>query len=357
MFLFINFYESRKVRNTFILKVKLWFASERMNYRLYIFVVVYLNVSFMFSIHKYLNDKNALLSSKIAINQSNLVKHSEIPTNRINHLCQIKPLLVDNEDAIKTIESESKELSSRFEECSNPTFNIDSLVEVVRHDVMFEPVENLTLILNMTSIKTNFGLKKTDQLECSSQRFDKWINITERRNSIENLGSEIVFEEVKNYQIVVNESGFFYVKCWLEKRQNGIFANIYNFIRDLFVKSEFKNKTNERKQIKVFDHVYNVLPTDMQRLVLKRGEFKRTVSQFIDNFKFGLDMVNEKFKNDFINDDCPLCERPNEKQGNFSKANVLMIGIDSVSQQHFERLYPLTFKFLTHDMSDSLRYS
>jgi hypothetical protein len=251
------------------------------------------------------------------------------PIDQMNHFCLTTPLIFNNRDAMLSIETELKKLAPRFEKCSSKDFDIDSLIQVIRNDSLVgkssDSQEALTLKLNINAIETNFNLSKDDKdLRCWCQRFEKKLNSNERLSLPENLGTEMVFESGKNYEIKVNDSGFFYLNCWLQN--------------------------NKTQQFKVFDYVYIVLPTDMQRLVPKRTEFKRKINLFLKNLKFD-DRMGHKFKNTFINDDCPS----NKSYGLKDKMNVLMIGLDSLSQAHFERVFPLTFKFVATDLQDSLR--
>jgi hypothetical protein len=283
------------------------------------------------------NLKNSVEEKKRFKIEENIAHTPKEEHDQVNHLCQMPELMLYNKKVMNTIEYEKNIMKERWENCSNPNFEIDSLIQIIRNDVMVkfdEGEENLTLKLDVSAIKVNFNLLEKDDLLCSFLKFDKKLNVSERSQLFEYFGEGIIFEPTKNYEINLNESGFFYLRCSIKNTTKGL-------------------EKQQENRVKIFDYVYTILPTDMQRLAKRRNEFKKYIDDFLTRKGIDSNSKNNHFKNAFINDDCPSKKSDSREK---SKMNVLMIGLDSISNVHFDRVFPLTLKFLTDELEDTLRY-
>lgn len=147
-------------------------------------------------------------------------------------------------------------------------------------------------------IKLDFNLlsKLSDthlsQIRCNAYRFEKKMDVSEQDKEIEMIDRVYKFS---TDQIQVDTHGFYYVIC-----QNAA-----------------------TKYSKIFDKIITVYPSDMSVLMTDRQNFTTS------NHSSVHDLPGLSFSQD------------NEKM------NVLIMGIDSVSSNHFRRIFPLTFKYLS----------
>ena len=130
-----------------------------------------------------------------------------------------------------------------------------------------------------------------DNIRCNAYRFDKKMDVSEQDNTIEMIDNVYKFNSNK---IRVKSHGYYYVIC----------------------------QDAARKYAKIYDKIVVVYPIDMNVLVKDRKKFPTPEQTSIHNLP-GLGLNND-----------PMM-------------NVLLIGIDSVSFNHFRRIFPLTFQYLS----------
>ena len=106
------------------------------------------------------------------------VKASKDLNKLTNFLCDLPKLKVNYSVAYEKMAYHINELNSSLKISTNLNFDMDLLVQVIRHDFLTSNQENLTLKLNMSAIKDNFP-KAVDPFGCSYQRFDKKMNVDE----------------------------------------------------------------------------------------------------------------------------------------------------------------------------------
>lgn len=94
---------------------------------------------------------------------------------------------------------------------------------------------------------------------------------------------------------------------------------------------------------KVFDLVLNVLPVNMSDLIASRLKHRVAREQF-----------NKRLPQTDTYFDRIELERRLELREGFPKTNILMIGIDSVSANHFKRVFPRTHGFLSSNFSNNI---
>lgn len=100
------------------------------------------------------------------------------------------------------------------------------------------------------------------------------------------------------------------------------------------------------RKAKLFDLVLNVLPYEMSDLVdshMKYGKFRDEFAKRLPK----TDTYFDQIKLDRSN-------RHMKSRAAAKKSNVLIIAIDSVSANHFKRIFPRTHDFLAHNLSDSI---
>jgi hypothetical protein len=162
--------------------------------------------------------------------------------------------------------------------------------------------------LNVKYILKHF---KTEEgsLICRAEKFDKKFNVTER-NQLE-IFSRFTFEKKYDYTIFFENYGFYYVGC---------FEKLLNC-----------------SEVLIYDETYNIFPRNMSKFIDERREYyKYEKSSNEEDIKF-LD-----FKNTLKLD---------------KKMNVLMIGLDSMSSEHLRRSMPLTYEYLTNQLTNSIMYT
>ena len=122
-----------------------------------------------------------------------------------------------------------------------------------------------------------------------------------------------------NFTIELDEIGFFYIYCLLSG----------------------ENAT------KVYENVITVLPKNLTRMTQDRLKYKQTVADFKANLNISI--FNSTFND---NDLMKCCKKIDLANQDAVKMSVLILGIDSLSFNHFRRVLPLTFNYLNNDMSE-----
>jgi len=238
-------------------------------------------------------------------------KDSRLPQFNLinsNHLCLLPDLDYKDKNALNFLKSDSVNLNSLFERCeTNDIHDINNYLTIKNDDIN----EVYKLELNVSLIETKFQVLDKSHLECSIQLFDKKMNESEELQMIDMIGSVFKFSSENNFILYLNQTGYYYLNC---------------------MKIGLIN-------MKLFDHVYTVYPYKMLNLVRKHEYHRKIVENFISKFNNSNDNImlrDINFKS---------CE--NQKSSlNDTKMNVLIIGIDSMSVNHFKRIFPLTYKYL-----------
>ena len=151
--------------------------------------------------------------------------------------------------------------------------------------------------LDPKKICKHFSFKE-ESFKCSLEYYDKIYN--EYESGKINILSQQEFKKSQNYTIYIEKFGFYYLSC--------------------FNKSETL----------IYDDIFNLFPYNMSKLTDTEIALDKQVIQFLK------EKNTKKFD---------------------KKLNVLIIGIDSMSYQHFPRGLPLTYDYLAHQLENNIMYS
>ena len=156
--------------------------------------------------------------------------------------------------------------------------------------------------------------KKANEILCAVQLFDKIYNKIER--FVLRMERKRLFRRSYNYTVYLKKHGFYHVSCYSPK--------------DV--------KTN------YYDDSFFILPRNMSKLMDERKSYESLEAPGrYPSHEFDTDEVRFKDEKTKI--------KPEKKM------NVLMLGIDSLSLKHFQRIMPITFSFLTSELENNVMFT
>ena len=168
--------------------------------------------------------------------------------------------------------------------------------------------QHYLIAFNSNYFKEYFNLNAS-YIECSVQLLDKYKNAAE---VISFFDEKKKISANNNYELVTSRHGFYFFECYADHKLK---------IRTVFT---------------VFPHNMSILIdesiTEQQKITELKSLYE---SPELDSF---LNDVDYKECGDFSN----------EVKSKNKKMNVLIIGIDSVSQNHLQRVFPKTFEYLNN---------
>ena len=183
--------------------------------------------------------------------------------------------------------------------------------------------ENSYLIsLDIHALETRIGRTITPQnTSCFIQFFEKKANISQRSK---HLLYDKKIELNSSFQIRVNKTGLFYIKC----------ANKKNIENDSLI---------------LYHDVFTVFPHHMSQLIENRVKYKTIVENFRIKKLKQKPALSDLIKNVDYAQNCS-----SEKSEKLSQPNILIFGIDSVSLANFKRMFPATFRFLNEELENNV---
>jgi hypothetical protein len=234
-----------------------------------------------------------------------------------NHLCPAPKIKHNSKQAIDHLNNDLKALSATFKICEKAANEIE-LVRIL--DVNDESIDaNYSIELNVTYFKNRFGL--TDEnFECFVEQYDKAMNRTELNWDIE-THAKFMLNKQTGYTVHLKTHGYYYVHC----RRKSITKRI------------------------LFENVYYILPRNMSILMderLKYRKFEETIRiADKDDVPAYVTLATSEIMPYDVNH---MVKR--------KKANVLCFGFDSVSFNHFQRIFPLTYEYLANKLANNILY-
>ena len=176
-------------------------------------------------------------------------------------------------------------------------------------------LELYALKLDFDGLKKKLNLTEEKKLRCLMTMAKKANNKPE--DNIK-LGKTLAFTKHFNYEILLKDFGICYINC--------------------FISTKHKPKS-------VWRNVFNIIPRNMSKYIEKNNP----------NLK-KIDLIKSKFTDDPKN---PLlrdshfteCGNDSEFTNPEKKINLFILAFDSVSHQHFKRIFPSTFEYLNQNMS------
>ena len=176
----------------------------------------------------------------------------------------------------------------------------------------------------MNNFKESLVDFSLENLMCFAETFDKKINEPERSSNVKTTGNKREFLEEYNYKLVVSKAGFYYVKCVNDKIPNNKAKPVFENVYTLFSKSSFKHAQSYLSHI---------------------DELKRTLSDSDENPMLK-DLPYQK---------CELENEPAKKKKE-KKLNVLIICLDSMSNNHYKRVFPKTLEYLENVLENNILF-
>jgi hypothetical protein len=169
------------------------------------------------------------------------------------------------------------------------------------------------LSLNLNYFK-NESVRK--DITCYAEMFDKNINEPERSSNIKMIGQKHMFLDEYNNRLVVNKPGFYYISCIYNEKT--IFENVYT----IFSKN---------------------ISSQMQSYLKHVDDLKATISG---------DSAENPMLKDLNYENCDYSS--NKKRS--EKLNVLIIVLDSMSSNHFKRVFPETHEYLEKKLKNNILF-
>lgn len=227
--------------------------------------------------------------------------------NDKNHLCTMPILDYKDKIAMNFLDSDKQSLKVLLESCPHDKSYKKILLISTNDQEIYE------IQLDIQLLQTKFKLPQ-ESIKCFAQRFDKKLNETEENEETQMLGPVLEFNKENGFKIFVDQFGYFYVCC----------------------------QNSQTRFSKIFDQVLVVLPWNMSKLFLNRHKFNSHIEEFKTNLEIPKQMLYDSIKLE------------NLTQSVQEKLNVLAIGIDSLSANHFKRVFPLTYKYLNQDLENNI---
>ena len=187
--------------------------------------------------------------------------------------------------------------------------NTSQFVRITHRENEFMLKLNLLQLLKQTK-------QKESKIKCRAELFDKQMNVSERFSNI--FYESKNFNKKQNYTLSFTKHGYYYVHC-------------------------FKSANSS---IKIYEDSYLVLPKNMSKLVEERREMQKLEIKG-NNLTYEADNDDQYLK--FLDSDNTLLLE--------KKMNVLMLGFDSLSYQHFQRVMPITFKYLSKSLENNVMFT
>ncbi len=242
--------------------------------------------------------------------------------------CNMPVLDYRNNVSMYYLNEDYAALSSIFESCDrNETlkkmFKTNSLLNLFKlSTVSKKTFETYHIQLDVGLLKLIFKIKDTASFKCFAQKFEKPLNVTEEEYGIEMSDKILEFTcSSKAYHMIElrDEFGYYYIYC-----------------------------KQDASKIMFFDYLINVYPRNMSKLAEIRSGFRDLNKKFKQNVR-DEEKVAKLYENHIVSS--AAATRPVSLE---QKANVLMLGIDSVSANHFKRIFPLTYDFLKNDLGNNV---
>jgi hypothetical protein len=285
----------------------------------------------------YLPDDEGLSSQDII--KFNYMRENDANEHFVHHAessssnqCNMPVLDYRNNVSMYYLNEDYTALSSIFDSCDrNETlkkmFKTNSLKNLLKFDVIQKKKNEIyQILIDVSLLKLTLKLDETaDRFKCFAQQFNKPINKSEEDFGVDMSEKIYEFTESKKpfYTVEINdEFGYYYIYC-----------------------------KHDKSQVVFFDYLINVYPKDMSKLAENRLLFR----EYNHQFKMNINDEEKKskfYENHIISSDTHRAK--NEPVKDEEKTNVLVIGIDSVSANHFRRIFPLTYDFLKNDLGNNV---
>ena len=230
------------------------------------------------------------------------LKRVDLPIfNESNSRCSRIHIAFNNSKAIKYLNENFKRLNKQFVECENISHRPKVLIEYG------QSVDRYTFKI--------INLNNQSSTKCLARHFSKEVRNSSESQSILDEKESLPFNE--NLLLVVNKTGFYQIHC----------------------------NTN----ITIFITIITVLPKNMSLLIEANQKNKKIVNRIKSK-------LNDSTVNPFLSEG-KLYNKCNQKNNNQnSKMNVLFIAFDSVSRNHFRRVFPNTLNYLQNRMKNNFLF-
>jgi hypothetical protein len=294
---------------------------------------------YLYKINEFLLPYYHTVEQPDEIDYYNNVDTSRNLTN-LNFLCLIPEIKFDNKLAMRYLNKDLNALNKTFYICDNSDKEIDlvfindwtlfdfdskilnkSLFQALKEQNLLdtEPleykyVEYYSLKLDVDGFNKKFGQNIND-IRCFAQQFDKKLDESENEEILVMIGDERGFSKSSNFTLYFDSFGFYYVSCY----KKIVFGSLKNY-----------------------EYVYNVYPRDMSLLRRSREEFIKFENEKRKLFNETPEVIK------FVDDGEPVKI--------VKKMNVMILAFDSVSLNHFKRIFPLTFDYLKNKLENTNVY-
>ena len=243
--------------------------------------------------------------------------------NAKNHFCVMPIIDYQDKNSKNYLKKDHDLLRPIFKICGdNQNFEKENSILTIKKILHHSP-DITHVILDKILMKKEMGVL-TDKLKCFSQKFDKKINVSEESQEAEYLDVVEFKETNATYEQSIQEAGYYYVFC---------------------------EKTVFKKKVKIYENVLTVMNENLQNIFKKRLMYK----QQMEDFKRKINMPNDEFRYDNIENTENCFKKQNEKIRT-DHSNVLIIGIDSLSFNHFKRVFKKTYSFLNEELEENILF-
>ena len=171
------------------------------------------------------------------------------------------------------------------------------------------------LKLNIDDLTKETKIDKK-RVKCKVESVDKSLNISE--SFINVITKTKTFSKKEKYELCFSNHGYYYAYCYKS-------VNV---------------------SLKIYEDTYLILPKNMSKLVDERLKYKKLEKKG-NNLTYEADNDDQYLK--FLDTKNNLLLE--------KKMNVLMLGFDSLSYQHFQRVMPITFNYLTKSLENNIMFN
>ena len=172
-------------------------------------------------------------------------------------------------------------------------------------------------------LETYFDVSKP--VTCIMQQFGKSLNVVE---NFKWYGPGMELNATNSFMIRIRQHGFYSLTCYVLEKKPDLYEVLYE---DLLI----------------------ILPKNMSELVAEQAAFKQLIEEkkkTLSDWKFNPMLNDVEFER------CNQQDPPTPTAVRKKKMNVLVIGLDSVAMNHFRRIFPVTYKYLTEQFEQNVFY-
>jgi hypothetical protein len=250
-----------------------------------------------------------------------------VSSENINYLCRNQTKIdIDDPDAWDYINLSKTMQKPKYDRCNltdqrQRTFlTLEDVAEKLKSN--FNGSELYKVKLDFQYILDITNSSADDNVKCYLQLFVKKISMSKDKDPLM-VEPKYYFESKHNYELQLSQHGFYYFECTSYQSNEGEF---------------------------IFRDLLTILPWNFTKLTERANEYDHLVQKITSNYT---DSKTNPVFSDVEYAECLSDKTPSVEP----KMNMFLLLLDSVSYEHFARVYPVTFKYLNEELDFNVLFS